>query len=364
MTDKAGGHFVYILLLNWNGWKDTIECLESIFHGNYPECRVIVCDNASEDNSIEHIKAWAEGRLDCAIPENKPMRRYSFPPVAKPVRYVQYDRVHAEAGGDPADRDARLVLIQTGSNLGFAGGNNVGLRYALARDDFRYVWMLNNDTVVKADALAQLVRHMERTPAAGLCGSTLFYYRNPEAVQTLGGGTFNKWLALSHHIGASGPAGRSFETGTAASRMDYVVGASMLVTNGFLRDIGLMCEDYFLYFEDNDWAMRARGRYDLTYAPESVVYHKEGGSIGSSSISSEKSPLADYFGFRNRLLFTRKFFPRALCTVYLGLFASIVRRALRGEWKRVTMGIAAVVAPNDKLSAVIEELRPKREEQF
>ena len=94
--------------------------------------------------------------------------------------------------------------------------------------------------------------------------------------------------------------------------MNYVEGASMLVTRQFLEEIGIMCEDYFLYFEEADWAIRAEGRFKLAYAPESIVYHKVGGSIGTSSNPAKKSYTCDYFNIRNRLLFTRRFYPTAL----------------------------------------------------
>src|SRR5450830_954663 len=122
----------YIVLLNWNGWKDTIECLESVFRLDYPHFRVIVCDNASRDGSLDHIKAWADGRQAAAA--SSVVLRSAARPLAKPVAWVEYDREQAERGGD-AHEQAPLVLIQTGANLGFAGGNNVGVRYAQARGD-------------------------------------------------------------------------------------------------------------------------------------------------------------------------------------------------------------------------------------
>src|SRR5690606_5006085 len=104
---------------------------------------------------------------------------------------VEYDREKAERGGAPAEHDIPLVLVRTGANLGFAGGNNVGLGYALARPDVDAVWLLNNDTVVHPEAARALIEIMARDPGIGICGSTLLYYDRPELVQALGGARYN-----------------------------------------------------------------------------------------------------------------------------------------------------------------------------
>ncbi|MBI2843612.1 MAG: glycosyltransferase family 2 protein [Armatimonadetes bacterium] len=324
---------VWIVIINWNGWRDTIECLESVFRIDYPNYRVIVCDNASEDGSLEHIKAWAEGRMDVFVPTDNSLRSLSFPPVPKPISYIEYGRAPAEKGGDSTHADARLVLIGTGANLGFAGGNNVGLRYALARDDSDYVWLLNNDTVVHSKALGLMVKRMQESPNAGMCGATVLYYDEPEKVQALGGGVYNRWLGLSSHIGAFRPTGCPAEPERVERQMDYILGACALVSKPFLQNVGLMCEDYFLYYEEVDWALRARGHYSLAYAPESIVYHKEGRATGASnSKQEEKSLTSDFFLIKSRFTLSRKFFPWLLPTVYIGLLVTLVRRIGRGRW--------------------------------
>lgn len=337
MADPRTGSACTVIV-NWNGWGDTLECLESLFRSRMAPFPVVVCDNGSSDDSLHHIRAWAEGRLDVWSPAAGEVRQHSYPPVPKPVAYVQYDRAAAEAGGEPSDRSTPLVLIRAGANLGFAGGNNVALRYLLARGDREFVWLLNNDTVVHPEALGRLVEEAQRSPDIGLVGSRLLYYDAPDVVQTLGGARYNRWLALSHHIGALAPASRPMSREEVVRRMDYVVGASMLVTRRFLEDVGLLAEDYFLYFEELDWAMRARGRFRLAYAPDSVVYHKEGRSIGGEGRDPRnKSWTSDYHFIRNRILFTRRFMPLSLPTVYLALAVAMLRRAGRRQWGRAWM---------------------------
>ncbi len=303
MAESQAAPKVFIVILNWNGLADTLDCLESLAGLEYPNFEVIVVDNDSSDDSEEVLKG----------------------------RYPQH------------------IIIQSGANLGFAGGTNVGLRYALEHGA-DYAWLLNNDTLVEPDALTELVKRMQEKSDAGLCGSTLVYHHDRSRVQAYGGATYNKWLSTSRHIGQDAPKGQEVNTEEVESQLDYLVGASCLVSRPFLEEVGLMSEDYFLYYEEVDWAARARGRYTLAFAPKSVVYHKEGGSIGSSSDGAKKSRLADYYGVRNRLLYTRKHAPEALPSVYLGLLVTLAKRVQRRQWERIPM----------ILGLVFESFRPKQ----
>ena len=294
---------VFIVILNWNGLEDTLACLESLRTLDYPNFEVVVVDNDSSDGSEEVLR----------------------------TRYPQH------------------VIIQSGANLGFAGGTNVGLRYVLSHGA-AYAWLLNNDTLVEPDALTELVKRMRDKPGAGLCGSTLVYHHDRSRVQAYGGATYNKWLSTSRHIGQDAPSSREVHAEEVERQLDYLVGASCLVSRSLLEEVGLMSEDYFLYFEEVDWAARAKGRYALAFAPKSVVYHKEGGSIGSSSDGAKKSRLADYYGVRNRLLYTRKHAPEALPSVYLGLLITLAKRVQRKQWARIPM----------ILGLVFESFKPKQ----
>jgi len=343
---------VCVLLLNWNGWRDTIECLESLFRSEYENFRVVVCDNGSADGSLSHIKAWATGYLDTSPRVNCPsVRALVFPPLPKQIRHIELDRLQVESGHIPAEETWDLALVDIGGNLGFAGGNNVGLRLSLNLE-FEYVWVLNNDTVVASRALSALVERMQSSPAAGICGSTLLYYDNPGKVQAWGGGYYCKWIGLPWHQGRLKKASDPINRDRAERRMNYIVGASMLVSRKFLLEVGLMCEDYFLYFEEIDWTLRGKGKYGLAYAPDSIVYHKVGGSIGTSSNPRKKSFACDYYNVRNRLLFTRRYFPGALPTVYLSLGCAILVRLLLGQWERAWMIARLLFGFEDRKSVV------------
>jgi len=306
---------VTIILVNWNGWQDTIECLDSLMLLEYPDYRIVVCDNGSGDESLQEIKKW----VDC-----------------HKVRYAEYQRDKAETGGSLTS-DSVLTLIRNEENLGFAGGNNVGLRYAMARGDADYCWLLNNDTVVEPDALTHMVNRIQHQPEVGICGSTILLYHDRQRIQALGGGHYSRWIGLPWHFGRFTRWGSEINHQRAEAWMNYVEGASMLVSRQFLNEVGLLCEDYFLYFEEADWAIRAEGRFTLAYAPQSVVYHKVGGTVGTSSNPAKMSYVSDYYNIRNRLLFTRRFYPAALPTVRLVIVGALFLRLCLGKWDRAVM---------------------------
>ena len=210
-------------------------------------------------------------------------------------------------------------------NLGYAAGNNVGLRYAMAQENCDYVWILNNDTLVEPDALAELVKYMEIHHEVGICGSKMVYAWDRSRLQGYGG-IYHRWTARSEACVDVRKIGQ----------IDYVIGAAALVRRSFLEEVGLMAEDYFFYFEELDWAERARGKYRLSCAPCSVVYHQEGATIGACPNASEgKSMLSDYYMVRNRLLFTRRYHPFCLPTVYLSLFLTLLNRLRRHQCARI-----------------------------
>ena len=333
---------VYAILVNFNGWTDTVECLETLFRSDHHDFRVLVCDNGSIDGSLERIRARAERRIDAAASHGE-LSRLQRSLMERPLQYAEYGRQEAEAGGDAAER-ARLVLIDCGANLGFAGGNNVGLRYARARGDCDFAWLINNDTVVEPNAMRRMVERMVGEPRAGICSSTLLHYHDPKRVQALGGGWYCKWLGLAWHLGRLGRWPQKVDQGQAERRMSYPVGASMMVARRFLGEVGLMCEDYFLYFEELDWVLRGKDRFALVYAPKSVVYHKVGASVGTSSIPARKSVTCDYWNVRNRIFFTRRWFPEALPTVYLALAVTLLARFLLGKCGRGMLLLRVMLA--------------------
>jgi GT2 family glycosyltransferase len=326
-------HKVVIVIINWNGWKDTLECLESIFVCDYDNHRVIVCDNGSTDDSIDFISAWARGEYVVGSTVN---------PVSKPIRHAVINRDQAERG--EVDDDIPLVIVDIRTNLGFAGGNNVGIKLALSQADKDYVWLLNNDTQVDSRAILSQVMYMQQNERAGICGAVLCEYQERGKVQTLGS-IFNRWLGVAKSVGAGIPvADVPSILSNPRFHIDYPIGASLFVSRKFLKGVGLMDEDYFLYFEEVDWVTRAGSRYEVSVCPDCYVYHKEGASIGTNRNPRRRSLLSDFYALRNRVLFAKKHFPFTLPTVFLGLLLSAAIRIYRGQWQAALVVLRIIMS--------------------
>lgn len=305
---------VAVVLLNWRNATDTLACIESVLCSRYPDYSILVCDNASGDASLEAFLAWAKARPGVAA-DFVLRQGASSSEVENALRY-------------------RVAWIDTGANLGFAGGNNVALRLALAHGEYRYFWLLNNDCVVAPDAMGALVARMGEDEGIGICGALLRYFDPPQSVQAYGGARHNPWTGRGRYLGHLATPGAGHDPRKVEETLSYVAGASMFVRREFVERVGLMSEEYFLYFEEIDWAMRAGRRFRLGYAPEAVVFHKEGATIGSSSDTRRTSALSDFYLFRNRLRFTRKFFPAALPAVWTVMLLQALKRGLRGQMDR------------------------------
>ncbi len=296
MNDKK----IYIIILNYNGWKDTIECLESVLKSDCSNYQVIVVDNDSPNNSMDYIINWAEGKQEVVYDEDSQLKYLSQPFEPKPIEYIYYTKDEALKGGDK-NRESTLnnplIFIQAGENGGFAAGNNIGIKYALAKDDFDYVWLLNNDTVIKPDTLSNLVAYATENNV-GITGSTLMYYDAPEKLQAYGG-TINKFFGTGKHI---------LNSEDIEKKLDYVVGASFLIDRKVVEKIGLLPEEYFLYYEETDYCFNARNNgFSLGIALESLVYHKEGGSTGANDDYKQRSEFVDMLVIKNRLIFHKKY---------------------------------------------------------
>ena len=315
---------VMIVLVNWNRYSDTLACLESLRKLEYANYFVVVCDNGSQDGSAGHFRDWAE---------------------ANNVAYRQFSNEEVATIPAESPRCGSLTCIAGAVNRGFAGGNNWALKYALRLNTVQYVWLLNNDTVVEAAALAELVKVSGQNPAVGMCGSTVLRMDRPNIVQCLGGGRYNFWTGWTRHIGEGAEwdpnADKEALRVQVEAKLDFVYGASLFISYVFLREVGLMSEDYFLYFEELDWAERARGRYVMGYAPGSVLWHKEGASILLAD--RKKSETADFYMIRNRVLFTLRYCRKALLSVFAGILVSAGKRLWRGQPGRIVLLGRAVV---------------------
>jgi GT2 family glycosyltransferase len=307
------------IVLNWRRPSDTIACVGSLIAIDR-DLDIVVVDNGSGDGSLAAI---AQGLAPIVGGANG---RYAL---------------HEADGVEPVPAPGACVvtLVQSGRNGGYAFGNNVGIRLALAKADCQYIWILNNDTVVRdGSSLDTLLDKMARQPAIGLCGSTVAYAGQDGMVQALGGGAFDSRLGRCTQIGNGRRLGDPVDEAQIESAMAYVNGAAAFARRAFIEDVGLMSEDYFLYYEEIDWAKRSAGRWKLGFCAASVVYHEVGASIGTDDFGG-RSPLSTHYLTRNRLKFLARHAPRALPMAAVDLVKDALRHLRRGE--RVQAGTMA-----------------------
>lgn len=260
MNHRRNDH-VAVVLVNYRGWRDTIECLESLFCGQHPNFTAIVVDNASPDASADELERWAF--------EHRSTGQAEGPRYAQCVASDgQTFHLRREAG-DPA-QTPRLVLVRHSANRGFAIANNLGVRLALEQGTPDYFWFLNNDTVVAPDAMSAL---LDRSVGQVVLGARLMDYHAHDQIQTWGGGCL--WPLIGHNRNTVKPG----------SSLDYLTGASVFLSRDALQAIGGWDERYFLAWEDIEFSQRALARgYRLEVSDTAIVYHKGTVSIGRRSV--------------------------------------------------------------------------------
>lgn len=290
---------IYIIVLNYNGWKDTIECLESVLKNDYENYQIIVVDNESPNNSMDKIMDWAEGKQEVVYEDNSQLKHLSQPFKKKPLKYVFYTKDEALKGGIKEKEEQYknpLIFIQSGENGGFAAGNNIGIQYALAKDDFDYICLLNNDTVIEHNALSLVVEKMIKDNNIGICSSKIKYYDNPFIIWS-NGGIYDKILGLSKHIDYL-----KYDNGQAPNRqITFLTGCMWVVKKDVWLKVGLLNENYFMYVEDLEYSQRViQKKYALSVEHRSIIYHKIGASTGS-----ETSYFSAFYMMRNRVFYSK-----------------------------------------------------------
>ncbi len=242
---------MYIVILNWNGKKDTLECLDSLRHVKFSKFQIIVVDNGSSDDSVAAIRA-----------------------------------LHPE-----------VFLIETGRNLGFAGGNNPGITWALSQGA-EWILLLNNDTVVDPDFLNGFMAASQERPRAKILGAKIYRYGDRDCIDHLGG-AWNRGKAEFDSLNSGErDDGVSF---TEMRSVDYVCGAALLMHRTVPEAIGLLEPRFFLFWEETDFCSRAkRAGFEIWTAPQAKVWHKI-----SASFTGGK-PQMHYFWWRSRLLWIER----------------------------------------------------------
>lgn len=281
---------VSIITINYNGLADTCSLIDSITFNDSME--VIVVDNASRENEAEEIE-----------------RRY------------------------PAVR-----VIRSDKNLGFAGGNNLGIKIARGK----YIFLINNDTLLKEDGhIDALIRRLESSDKIGAVCPKIRFAWGTHPIQFAGYTQLSTITLRNRGIGYGEEDCGQYDT---AHPTPYAHGAAMMLKREAIDKTGLMPECYFLYYEELDWSMMlTRAGYDIWYEPACTIYHKE------SQATGQNSPLKIYYNTRNRLLFAqrnRSGLDKLLAYTYLiGIVGTkdIFRHGLTGQWPLLKSAIRGIV---------------------
>jgi len=295
---------VSVIILNWNGWKDTLECLESLRQITYPNYDLVIVDNGSRDRSLEEIRRYLQGE---APRESQQLESQHFQPKmrGKPMVVWECTKEEAEMGFHPGTdfhklpSNERMVLLKNDKNYGFAEGSNVGMRYALAALDPDYILLLNNDTIVKGDFLDELVKASESDEHVGFAGPIILYYDHygrKDIISTAGG----KLIMRKGSIRLLGQGEADQGQYNAIRSVDYAEGSCLLINRAVLDEIGLLDSSYFLYWEETDLCARGReAGYKCICVPTARIWHKVSASlslVGKTYI---------YHVVRNRFWFMR-----------------------------------------------------------
>lgn len=314
-----------IILLNYQGTSDTLACLASLGRLATAPQRIVVVDNGSGGNEVEHLmNGWTAlaisqgGAIPALVRESDPLPEPSS------------------------------ILLALDDNGGFSSGNNAGIRLAMQDGCCRAFWLLNNDTEPAPGALDALCARLNQRQDAGFCGSTLCYAHEPNMIQCAGGCTLSPLTGTTDflHGGEALSAVISREPEPVENSMAYVCGASLLARRETLEKIGLLAEEYFLYYEDAEWSLRARrAGFALAWAPASRLLHKEGGSSGAAGKRDGRMPkrsrFVDYLSLRNRIWLMRSYYPTALPLTLFSYLGVILNRIKRGQIDRVGLVLTA-----------------------
>lgn len=240
---------VYIIVLNYNGYVDTVECIESLKAITYKNHRIVIVDNNSTDGSCGKLKS----------------------------EYID------------------IEFVESDENLGYAGGNNLGIKRAL-ENNAGYVCIINNDVVVEPSFLEPILSKMEKDKSIGIAGSKVCEYTDRSKIQSTGS-RVDLFRGNVYQLNTGVPADSVKED----LEVDYISGACLVVRKDVIDKTGLLPEVYFLFFEETEWCLKAgRAGYKVKCICDSAIYHK-----GSSTID-KISGIKEYYMVRNNIIFEKR----------------------------------------------------------
>lgn len=250
---------IFIILLNYNNYRDTIECVNSIIENEKQiDFKIIVVDNNSTNDSVEQLRQIKD-----------------------------------------------IYLIESNENNGFANGNNIGIKYALGQGA-EYILLLNNDTIITLNAISKMYKKVEEHQDIGIMGARIMYNEEPSKINCIGGKiNWTKAVAVIEHKDEEYK-----EMKEDFKYTEFITGCCMLIKKEVIEKVGYLPEEYFMYYEDVDYCVQVLNNgFKLGICLDSIIYHKESAASGG-----KQSPFAIKWNTRNRLIFMKKYLPKKLVT--------------------------------------------------
>jgi len=287
----SGEKNLAIVILNWNKWQDTLECLTSLTESTYQNFTIILIDNGSTDNSAEKIRAWATGKISVSVgpfphkAETKPF----------PIIEYNYSQIKRENGNFLESKGTNnLILIKNDLNVGFARGANIGIRYAL-KNNFEKVLLLNNDTTVDPDCLKILSEFLDRNKAYDVAVPKICYYAKPEKIVSCGAKlTFTgsrKYFCLNEEENETTKRG--------IKNITFASGCALLARSNVFKNYGLLTERFFFGEEDYEFSLRMRkNKVKMASVLSAKVYHKV--SVSSKTVLGQNKIVSAFIGLLSR----------------------------------------------------------------
>jgi len=267
---------ILVIILNWNCAHDTMEAIRSVYASKVEPYTydIFLVDNGSKDDSVQKLRAFfaSEG--------------------------LRVEEVRDEQTTIAEKGTKKIFFYISPVNTGFAGGNNIGMRFAL-KNGYDFVFLLNADAVVSQDCIKVLVETMKKDASIGIAGPKVYYYdfHGKKNVINFAGGKIDMWRGIGIHIGQREEDHGQYDK---IYDVDYVEGSAFMVKSSVLAKVGVFDENYFAYWEESDLCMRARkGGWRIIYNGYIWIRHKE-------SITSNERPIKEYYLIRNSLYFTKK----------------------------------------------------------
>jgi len=310
MEKPASNAHVFIVIVNYKKWEDAQECLDFLFRSDHDRFTVILVDNASPNGSLERLMEWADAPAG-STPSDLP---FAVGQLRKPIGYRFFQRKEWEQTTVDRTRLPRLIFVQNDNNGGFAIGVNVALRRLLDQD--AWVLLLNPDIIVQRDMLSELLRFASSQPFKTISGPVTLNYAPPHQVYIYGGARINRRSGTMTHL----------KSAADLAGLDYIGGGAFFSHTAHFKEIGVLPEEYFIYWEETEWCFMAKQRgYQMKVCETAICYDKISTTMG-------KGFRAEFYYTRNGLLFLNRFRGNGPGPQMGFVFLRFLKRIVTGQW--------------------------------